>query len=119
MVRKRAPIRNMTIKYLTEEKNGQYEGKPQQRWTLSGLDSRYSAQREIVKSMINDEVISIPTSNDGRYTNIASINVQGLMFDTDEAKQAAITARKNKLTQATEQEGMKIKREIILIEALN
>lgn len=112
-------IRNMTIKYLKEEKNGQYEGKPQQRWALSGLESRYNEQREIVKSLINDETISIPTSDDGRYTNIASINVKELMFKSDEAKQAAITTREKKLAQATEQESKQIKREITLIKALN
>ena len=112
-------IRNMTIKFLKEEKNGQYEGKPQQRWELSGLESRYNEQREIVKSLINDETISIPTSDDGRYTNIASINVTELMFKSDEAKQTAITTREKKLAQATEQESKQIKREITLIKALN
>jgi 2',3'-cyclic-nucleotide 2'-phosphodiesterase/3'-nucleotidase len=112
-------IRNMTIKYLKEEKNGQYEGKTQQRWALSGLESRYNEQREIVKSLINDETISIPTSDDGRYTNIASINVKELMFKSDEAKQTAITTREKKLAQATEQESKQIKREITLIKALN
>ncbi len=31
-------IRNLTIRYLTEQKQGKYEGKPMQRWKLSGLE---------------------------------------------------------------------------------
>lgn len=112
-------IRNLTIKYLTEEKNGVYEGKPMQRWKLYGLDSHYNKQREIVKLLINDEKISIPTSEDGRYTNIASINVEGLIFETTTAKEAAIATRKNKLAQASDYESKQIRRELTLIEALN
>ncbi len=112
-------IRNLTIRYLTEEKNGVYEGKPLQRWKLYGLDSRYNKQREIVKALINSEKISVPASENGRYTNIASINVKELLFETIEAKEAAITTRKNKLAQASEYESKQIKRELTLIEALN
>lgn len=112
-------IRNLTIKYLTEEKKGQYQGKPQQRWKLHGLDSQYNPQREIVKTLINDEKISVPTSEDGRYTNVASINVKDLMFKTDKEKQAAIATRQAKLGDASEHQSQQIKREIVLIEALN
>ncbi len=42
---KSAVIRDMTIKYfLKKKRTSQYEGKPQQRWALSGL-SRYNEQR--------------------------------------------------------------------------
>lgn len=45
-------IRNLAIRYLTEEKKGQYEGKLMQRWKLVGLHG-YDAEREVVKNLIN------------------------------------------------------------------
>jgi len=112
-------IRNLTIKYLTEEKKGVYQGKAMQRWKLAGMNDRYAAQREIVKSLINSGEIDVPMSDDGRYTNIASINVQGLLFDGEEAMQSAISLRKEKLSKANEADSINLQRELVLIDALN
>ncbi|OLQ91623.1 bifunctional metallophosphatase/5'-nucleotidase [Vibrio ponticus] len=112
-------IRNLTIKYLSEEKDGVYQGKPMQRWHLSGLDNQYAEQREVVKALINAGEIDVPMSEDGRYTNIASINVKTLMFDNDQAAQQAIAERKANLKQASNADKINLQREIKLIEALN
>ncbi|WP_159653583.1 bifunctional metallophosphatase/5'-nucleotidase [Vibrio atypicus] len=112
-------IRNLTIRYLTEQKQGTYEGKPQQRWQLVGLDDTYALQREIVKSMLSSGEIEVPSSEDGRYTNIASINVKELILSSPEEKQKALKARQDKLAQASESDKRVLKREIALINALN
>ncbi len=78
-------IRNLTIRYLTEQKQGKYEGKPMQRWKLSGLEG-FEKEREIVKELINSGKMDVPASADGRYTNIESINVQDLILKNSEAK---------------------------------
>ncbi|EGQ9834680.1 bifunctional metallophosphatase/5'-nucleotidase [Vibrio cholerae] len=111
-------IRNLTIRYLTEQKQGKYEGKPMQRWKLSGLEG-FEKEREIVKELINSGKMDVPASADGRYTNIESINVQDLILKNSEAKNAAITQRLSRLKSAPENEKTTLKRELILLEALN
>lgn len=111
-------IRNLTIRYLTEQKQGKYEGKPMQRWKLSGLEG-FEKEREIVKDLINSGKMDVPASADGRYTNIESINVQDLILKNSEAKNAAITQRLSRLESAPENEKTTLKRELILLEALN
>ncbi|ELF1353962.1 5'-nucleotidase C-terminal domain-containing protein [Vibrio cholerae] len=111
-------IRNLTIRYLTEQKQGKYEGKPMQRWKLSGLEG-FEKEREIVKELINGGKMDVPASADGRYTNIESINVQDLILKNSEAKNAAITQRLSRLESAPENEKTTLKRELILLEALN
>ncbi|TQP63550.1 bifunctional metallophosphatase/5'-nucleotidase [Vibrio cholerae] len=111
-------IRNLTIRYLTEQKQGKYEGKPMQRWKLSGLEG-FEKEREIVKELINSGKMDVPASADGRYTNIESINVQDLILKNSEAKNAAITQRLSRLESAPENEKTMLKRELILLEALN
>lgn len=112
-------IRNLTIRYLTEQKNGRYEGKMQQRWQLVGLDDDLKSERAVVKSLLNNGVISVPTSEDGRYTNIASINVEGLKFASQQAKLTAVQKRKQQLKKATQAEKVNLERELAIIEALN
>ncbi|EJL6833646.1 bifunctional metallophosphatase/5'-nucleotidase [Vibrio cholerae] len=111
-------IRNLTIRYLTEQKQGKYEGKPMQRWKLSGLEG-FEKEREIVKELINSGKMDVPASADGRYTNIESINVQDLILKNSEAKNAAITQRLSRLESAPKNEKTTLKRELILLEALN
>lgn len=111
-------IRNLTIRYLTEQKQGKYESKPMQRWKLSGLEG-FEKEREIVKDLINSGKMDVPASADGRYTNIESINVQDLILKNSEAKNAAITQRLSRLESAPENEKTTLKRELILLEALN
>ncbi|RBM69257.1 bifunctional metallophosphatase/5'-nucleotidase [Vibrio tarriae] len=111
-------IRNLTIRYLTEQKQGNYEGKAMQRWKLSGLEG-FEKEREIVKELINSGKIDVPTSADGRYTNIESINVQDLILEDSAAKNAAIMQRLSRLETAPSDEKATLKRELILLEALN
>ncbi|ENM5733016.1 bifunctional metallophosphatase/5'-nucleotidase [Vibrio mimicus] len=111
-------IRNLTIRYLTEQKQGKYEGKPMQRWKLSGLEE-FEKEREIVKELINSGKIDVPASADGRYTNIESINVQDLILKNSEEKNASIMKRLSRLETAPSDEKATLKRELILLEALN
>lgn len=117
-------IRNLTIRYLTEVKKGQYEGKPMHRWTLSGLQG-YDNERKIVAQLINEGKIDVPASTDGRYSNIASINVKALKFESPQQAQAYINAQQAELQQAEqekvrdEQKVQTIKRNIIIAEAIN
>ncbi|MDX1301560.1 bifunctional metallophosphatase/5'-nucleotidase [Photobacterium sp.] len=112
-------IRNLTIRYLSEVKGGVYQGKPMNRWHLSGLEG-YEKQREIVKNLINAGEISVPVSEDGRYTNIESINVKDKMF-SDKAKFDAYIAQLETQLIATTNDADKrqIERDIIITKALN
>lgn len=111
-------IRNLAIRYLTEEKKGQYEGKLMQRWKLVGLHG-YDAEREVVKNLINSGQIDVPSSDDGRYSNIASINVKALKFDSKEMAKEALDTRIKLIEKASSVEKINLNREIILIKALN
>lgn len=111
-------IRNLAIRYLTEEKKGQYEGKLMQRWKLVGLHG-YDAEKEVVKNLINSGQIDIPSSDDGRYSNIASINVKALKFDSKEMAKEALDTRIKLIEKASSVEKINLNREIVLIKALN
>ncbi|MDF9399334.1 bifunctional UDP-sugar hydrolase/5'-nucleotidase [Vibrio sp. 1180_3] len=111
-------IRNLAIRYLTEEKKGQYEGKLMQRWKLVGLHG-YDAEREVVKNLINSGQIDVPSSDDGRYSNIASINVKALKFDSKEMTKEALDTRIKLIEKASSVEKINLNREIVLIKALN
>ncbi len=111
-------IRNMTIRYLIEEKNGVYTGKPMGRWKLKGLDVDPKTH-DTIKNLINSHKINVPSSKDGRYTNIAAINVKGLLFNTQEEKAEALAARKAQFATATDDEKENLEREIVIINAMN
>lgn len=89
------------------------------RWHLSGLEG-YQAEREVIKSLINTGKISVPTSSDGRYTNVASINVKDKIFDNKEAFNAYIAAQEQKLIATTDDvEKAQIQRNLVIAKALN
>ncbi|WEM45637.1 5'-nucleotidase C-terminal domain-containing protein (plasmid) [Photobacterium sp. DA100] len=112
-------IRNLTIRYLTDVKQGKYEGKAMQRWALSGLEG-YDKEREVVKKLVNEGKISVPTSEDGRYTNIAAINVKGLLFASRKDASAYIKAQEQLLkADVTAHQAEAIERNIIIAKALN
>ncbi|CNG99103.1 putative 5'-nucleotidase [Yersinia aldovae] len=112
-------IRNLTIRYLIEVKDGNYQGKPQQRWHLIGLEG-VEKERQIVKQLINDGMISVPTTADGRYTNIASINVNDKIFKDKASYQAALaTLQQQATTASSEQAKQQAQTDIALITALN
>ncbi|WP_394246781.1 bifunctional metallophosphatase/5'-nucleotidase [Vibrio profundi] len=112
-------IRNLTIRYLTEVKQGQYQGKAMQRWKLAGLEG-FSGEREIVKGLINNGEISVPTSEDGRYTNIASINVSDKKFTNIKALESYLATKQSQLANATtDAEKTRIQRDITIATAIN
>ncbi|AHM72939.1 bifunctional metallophosphatase/5'-nucleotidase [Yersinia hibernica] len=112
-------IRNLTIRYLTEIKAGKYEGKPQQRWHLVGLEG-YATERQIVKQLINDGKIAVPTTADGRYTNIASINVQDKLLKDKASYSAALAVLQQKVSNSSDKQAkQQAQTDIVLITALN
>lgn len=112
-------IRNLTIRYLNEVKDGKYVGKPMSRWTLSGLDG-YEKEREIIKELVNSGKINVPTSEDGRYTNVESINVKGKVFSTKEELTTYLSKLAKELkTATTEAEKARIHRDMVIAKALN
>lgn len=112
-------IRNMTARYLSEVKKGQYQGKIMQRWQLVGLKG-YDKERKIVEDLLNSSKISVPTTADGRFTNVASINVKDKIFTSKGAYQAALDLRQKELADAkTALEKKHIGDEIVIINALN
>lgn len=112
-------IRNLTIRYLTEVKRGQYQGKTEQRWKLVGLEG-YEPQREVVKKLINTGEIAVPATEDGRFTNIASINVKDKLFSDKVSYNAALALLQQQLGNAkSEQAKLQAQTDMILITALN
>lgn len=94
-------IRNLTIRYLTEVKKGEYQGKAIERWKLVGLEGN-EREREIVEKLLNEGKISVPTTDDGRYSNVASINVKGLMFNDPQQMKQQIAELQQQAQAATD-----------------
>ncbi len=112
-------IRNLTIRYLTEVKKGQYQGQAEQRWQLVGLEG-YERERKIVEQLLNDGKISVPTSEDGRYGNVASFNVKGLLFSEPQTRQKQQAALQAQLTAASDPVAKKrLSDQLVIIEAIN
>ncbi|MDU7807203.1 MAG: 5'-nucleotidase C-terminal domain-containing protein, partial [Serratia marcescens] len=112
-------IRHLTLRYLTEVKHGRYQGVPPQRWKLIGMEG-YEPQRAIVKRLLNEGVIQVPTTDDGRYTNVASINVKDALFRNADDYRAALTALDQQRQAATDPvQQRRLQDRIALIEALN
>ncbi|WP_293928758.1 5'-nucleotidase C-terminal domain-containing protein [Metasolibacillus sp.] len=68
-------IRNLAIRYLKEEMNGVYEPVIKDNWKIIGVDTTSPARAAVVE-LINKDILTVPTSEDGKYTNIASINIK-------------------------------------------
>lgn len=83
-------IRNLAIRYLKEEMNGVYEPVIQNNWKIIGVDTKSPARAAIVE-LINKDILAIPTTEDGKYTNIASINVKDAITK-EEIKELAAKA---------------------------
>lgn len=112
-------IRNLTIRYLTEVKKGEYQGKAMQRWQLVGLEG-YERERKIVDQLLNDGKISVPTTDDGRYSNVASINVKGLLFKDPQAMKQQIVALQQQAQAVTDPVAkQRLNDQIVIIEAIN
>ncbi|MDY4367571.1 5'-nucleotidase C-terminal domain-containing protein [Pectobacterium brasiliense] len=112
-------IRNLTIRYLTEVKKGQYEGAVPQRWKLAGLQG-YERERHIVESLLNSGKISVPTSDDGRYSNVQSINVKALLLPDAaqrEKRVAELTQQRDSATNALTKQ--RLNDQLTIIAAIN
>lgn len=112
-------IRNLTIRYLTEVKKGQYEGTVPQRWKLAGLQG-YERERRIVESLLNSRKISVPTSDDGRYSNVQSINVKALLLPDAaqrEKRVAELTQQRDSATNALTKQ--RLNDQLTIIAAIN
>lgn len=112
-------IRNLTIRYLTEVKKGQYEGTVPQRWKLAGLQG-YERERHIVESLLNSGKISVPTSDDGRYSNVQSINVKALLLPDAaqrEKRVAELTQQRDSATDALTKQ--RLNDQLTIIAAIN
>lgn len=68
-------IRNRAIAYLKEVKKGVYEPKVQNNWKITGVDTTAPERKDVVE-LINAGILSVPITADGKYTNIASINIK-------------------------------------------
>ncbi|MBE6063082.1 MAG: bifunctional metallophosphatase/5'-nucleotidase [Clostridium butyricum] len=70
-------VRNLTIKYIQEEKNGVFEGNFTKNWEIVGID-KTSEDYKKAKELINNGIIKLPVSSDGKWTNIRSIRKEDL-----------------------------------------
>ncbi|RDL22737.1 2',3'-cyclic-nucleotide 2'-phosphodiesterase/3'-nucleotidase [Serratia fonticola] len=112
-------IRNLTIRYLSEVKKGEYQGKAMHRWKLVGLEG-YERERKIVDKLLNDGKISVPTTDDGRYTNVASINVKELLFSDPQMMKQQIAALQQQAQAATDPViKQRLNDRLVIIEAIN
>ncbi|MCL1030380.1 bifunctional metallophosphatase/5'-nucleotidase [Serratia silvae] len=112
-------IRNLTIRYLTEVKKGEYQGKAMHRWKLVGLEG-YERERKIVDKLLNDGKISVPTTDDGRYTNVASINVKALLFSDPQMMKQQVAALQQQAQAATDPViKQRLNDRLVIIEAIN
>lgn len=112
-------IRNLTIRYLTEVKKGEYQGKAMHRWKLVGLEG-YERERKIVDKLLNDGKISVPTTDDGRYTNVASINVKELLFSDPQKMKQQVAALQQQAQAATDPViKQRLSDRLVIIEAIN
>jgi 2',3'-cyclic-nucleotide 2'-phosphodiesterase/3'-nucleotidase len=67
-------IRNLSIAYLKDVMKGVYEPNIQHNWKITGVDLTAPERADVVE-LINAGVMTVPTTEDGKYTNIASINI--------------------------------------------
>lgn len=112
-------IRNLTLRYLTEVKKGEYQGKAMQRWKLVGLEG-YERERQIVYKLLNEGKISVPTTDDGRYTNVSSINVKALLFsDPQRMKQQIAELQQQAQTATDPVVKQRLSDRVTIIEAIN
>lgn len=66
-------IRNLTVKYIKEELNGILKGDFTKNWEIIGIN-KDSYDYKLVKKLINDGIVNLVSSDDGKWTNIRSIN---------------------------------------------
>jgi len=84
-------IRNLAIRYLKEEMKGEYTPVLQNNWKIIGVDTK-SSQFKAVADLVNKGILEVPTTKDGKYTNVASINVNDAVT-SDEIKVLTVRAK--------------------------
>lgn len=67
-------IRNLAARYIKEVKNGVVDGRLNNYWKVIGVDTNSPVKQAIVE-LVNLGILEIPKTADGKYTNIASINI--------------------------------------------
>ncbi|MBR2565239.1 MAG: 5'-nucleotidase C-terminal domain-containing protein [Paenibacillus sp.] len=67
-------IRNLSIAYLKDVMKGVYEPKIQHNWKITGVDLTAPERADVVE-LIKAGILTVPASEDGKYTNVASINI--------------------------------------------
>ncbi|QTD40798.1 5'-nucleotidase C-terminal domain-containing protein [Sporosarcina sp. Te-1] len=82
-------IRNLAIRYLKEEMKGEYTPVAQQNWKIVGVDTSSPVHQAVV-DLVNRGILKVPATEDGKYTNVASINAY-VTLTADEIK--AFTAK--------------------------
>ncbi|NFT90832.1 bifunctional metallophosphatase/5'-nucleotidase [Clostridium botulinum] len=112
-------IRNLTIKYIKEVKNGVLEPNSNKNWEIIGID-KTSKSYNIVKDFINKGLIKLHTTADNKYTNASSINVKNLTNLSEQELSSRITDLENRLKNAeTNTDRQVINTQIEFIKALN
>ncbi|NFO10651.1 bifunctional metallophosphatase/5'-nucleotidase [Clostridium botulinum] len=112
-------IRNLTIKYIKEVKNGVLEPNLNKNWEIIGID-KTSKSYNVVKDFINKGLIKLHTTADNKYTNASSINVKNLTNLSEQESSSRITDLESRLKNAeTDTERQVINTQIEFIKALN
>ncbi len=70
-------IRNRSIDYIMNVKGGILNGHVAGNWSLLGID-KLSKEYDLVTKLVQKGILSVPTSEDGKYTNVASININDI-----------------------------------------
>ncbi|MGL5984227.1 MAG: bifunctional metallophosphatase/5'-nucleotidase, partial [Cetobacterium sp.] len=70
-------IRDLIIKYVGENLNGELNPKVDNNWSIVGFDQNVPGKDEIIQKIKSGEIV-IPKSEDGRTLNIKSININTL-----------------------------------------
>lgn len=112
-------IRNLTIKYIKEVKNGVLEPNSNKNWEIIGID-KTSNSYKVVKDFINKGLIKLHTTADNKYTNVYSINVKDFSNLSKEELTSKINDLENRLKEVkTDNEKQVLNTQIELIKALN
>lgn len=74
-------IRDLIIKYITEEKAGKATPSVNNNWKIIGNEFDHELKDDVI-NMIKDGTITIPKSEDGRTPNVKSVNVFDVIKET-------------------------------------
>ncbi len=75
-------IRNLAIKYIKEVKKGTILASAQDNWRILGVDTTSSERNAVIK-LVNSGILEVPKTADGKYTNIASINIKDAVAEDE------------------------------------